>query len=421
MVETRSPSQTRSEPEPLIGLGARWIVLALVVRVPAALLVDAWARSRGQLCLFDDTRVYWHLAGQIRAGLSYMVPQYGVPHFALRTPGYPLFLAVCRVFFGESTLAPRLLQAVLGAASVGLLVDLVRRTVGPVERGRLAAGWAGLIGAIEPFSAGLSVLLLSEALFVPLVLLALCGLERLTRTDTWSAGKLAVAGIGSGVVQGATVLVRPSWLLFVPLAAVWVAVATRAERWPMRGTKASLLLLGFALAMAPWWVRNEVVFGRFVPSALWLGASLYDGLNPAATGASDMRFLDDPEIRSLDETSQDRVLRERALAFVREHPTRALQLAGIKLARFWSLWPNAQELRNPLVAAASLVVTLPLYALMGWGAWIMRSNGRALWLMAAPLAYVALLHLVFVGSIRYRIAAEVPALGLAAVALTREE
>ena len=419
MVET--PSRFRSEPWWPGQQPARWVAAALLVRVVAAVAVDTWARRKGQLCLFDDTRVYWHLAGQIRAGLSYVVPQYDVPHFALRTPGYPLFLAACRALFGDGTLAPRLIQAALGAASVGLLVHLVKNTVAPPDRGRRAGEWAGPIAALEPFSAGLSVLLLSESVFVPLMMLGLCGLERLTRLGARivSSSSIAWIAILTGLVQAATVLIRPSWLLFVPLAALWLFWnADPAERRARAGW-AAVLLLGFLLGMAPWWARNARVFGRFVPTAIWMGASLYDGLNPQATGASDMKFLDDPEIRSLDELEQDRVLRERSLAFARENPARSLELAAIKLARFWSPWPNAEGFRGPAVAVSSVVLTVPLYGLMLAGAWSVRGNGRALWLLAGPLVYVVLLHLVFVGSIRYRIAAEVPALGLAAAALTR--
>lgn len=179
------------------------------------------------------------------------------------------------------------------------------------------------------------------------------------------------------------------------------------------------MALGLAVAMGPWWARNARVFGRFVPTALWAGASLYDGLRPDADGSSDMRFLDIPEIRTLDETTQDRTLRDLALDFARGHPGRVLELAAIKAARFWSPWPNADQFSRPAANAASAAVVIPLYVLLLAGAWDRRHDPRALVLLAGPLLYFAGLHMVFVSSIRYRIPAAVPAFGLAAAGLAK--
>jgi hypothetical protein len=181
---------------------------------------------------------------------------------------------------------------------------------------------------------------------------------------------------------------------------------------------ALLVLAGMVLVMSPWWIRNARIYGRFVPTALWMGASLYDGLNPRATGASDMKFLSDPEFNSLDETSQDAALTRRSLEFARSDPKRVLELAVIKFSRYWSPWPNANEYRAPVAAVASAILVLPLYLLIMLGAWNRRHDLEALLLLLGPVLYFCAVHCVFVSSIRYRIPAEPAAMVLAAIGLT---
>jgi 4-amino-4-deoxy-L-arabinose transferase-like glycosyltransferase len=410
---------------PWLGIILAW---ALALRVAAAVAVervvagDREANPREKLCLFDDADIYWQLARSIRAGGPYVVWQYDQPHHALRTPGYPLFLAACQSAFGPSTLAVRLVQAALGAVGVWVVYRLTRR-IWPEDADR---GWrsvpilAALIAATEPYSAAASALILSEGIFVPLMLAMLWGLAALWPSrDGKEPRHPWLVALGTGLAAGAGVLVRPSWALFVPLVlAAWIALAGRGRRLAaLRG--AALVALGLAVAMGPWWARNARVFGRFVPTALWAGASLYDGLRPDADGSSDMRFLDVPAIRALDETTQDRTLRDQALDFARGHPGRAVELAAIKAARFWSPWPNADQFSSPRANLASAAAVIPLYLLLLAGAWDRRHDPRALVLLAGPLLYFAGLHMVFVSSIRYRIPAAVPAFGLAAAGLAK--
>ncbi len=395
---------------------------AFGLRVLAALIVQWYTHRKGVLCVFPDTAIYWALAGTIRDGTPYEVSQWGIPHFALRTPGYPLFLAACRCVFGDRLLPVRLVQAALGAWSVWLVFRLTRQ-VDPGETGR--RGWtaplvAAALAAIDPYLVATSALVLSEAVFIPLMLLSLWGLAVIwpPRGAGPSRG-WELWALGTGAATGAAVLVRPSWAPCVPaMLLAWVALAGRGRRRAaVRG--AALVGLGLLVVMMPWWARNARVYGRFVPTALWAGASLYDGLNPDATGASDMRFLEAPDVWPLDEEAQDAALRARALAFVRDHPGRALRLAAVKLARFWSPWPNADAIRSPLVAAASALITLPQFALMALGAWDRRRDARALVVLAGPLLYFCALHLAFASSMRYRIPGVAPALGLAALGLVR--
>jgi hypothetical protein len=167
--------------------------------------------------------------------------------------------------------------------------------------------------------------------------------------------------------------------------------------------------------MAPWWIRNAQTYGRFIPTSVWFGASLYDGLSPTATGASEMSFLRDPDLRTLGELDQDRTLTHRSLEFARDNPSRSLELALIKLGRYWSPWPNTDQFGSLVVAVASAFVVIPTYSLILVGLWNRRRDLRALVLLAGPLVYFCAVHLVFVSSIRYRIPGEMVATTLAGI------
>ena len=416
---------SESRPHALRRLGTltQLMMLGLWLRVVAADLVEWTARRRGRLCLFPDTTYYWELAGTILRGGPYEVMDWGnVPHFSLRTPGYPLFLAACRRLFGTNTLPPRLAQAALGAWCVWLLARLVKRAL-PHHRPGLfwtAPLIAAAIAAVDPFVVGNSAFLLSEALFLPLMLVAQWGLSELWRPEgrkvprRWSASGWALL---TGLASGAAVLTRPSWLLYVPaVIVIWVVLDARdpARKWPtLRG--AVIVALGFIVVMAPWWVRNQRIYGKFVPTALWMGASLYDGLNPSANGESHMEFLADPEFWPLDEESQDAALRASAIRFARDNPGRVVTLAAIKAGRFWSPWPNAELFRSKGLVLISALITLPQFFFLAMGVWDRRRDLRSLMLLGFPLLYTFMLHLIFVSSMRYRVPVFVPALGLVAV------
>ena len=414
-------------PEPRVTL-AMVLEWALGLRVLAAVLVHWWYTQRkGALCIFPDTRIYWLLAETIGAGTTYEVLQWGNPHFALRTPGYPLFLAACRLVFGARLLPVRLVQAVLGAASVWLVYRLTARVVPPCrgEQGGAATIplLAAALAAIDPFFVVTAALVLSEALFIPLMLVSLWGLAVIWPAEGEGTDRPRARwlwALGTGGAAAAAVLVRPSWLLFVPaMLLVWLVASGRGRRaLAVRG--AVLVAIGFVAVMAPWWIRNARVYGYVVPTALWTGASLYDGLNPRATGASDMdAFLAAPDIWPLGEEAQDAELFRRAVVFARAHPRRVLELAVIKALRYWSPWPNAAGWNTPAVALASAAWNVPLLAAMAVGAWDRRRDARALVVLAGPLVYFAVLHMVFASSMRYRIPAAVPGMGLAAIGLGR--
>jgi hypothetical protein len=215
--------------------------------------------------------------------------------------------------------------------------------------------------------------------------------------------------------------VRPSWLLFAPwFVLLYVLFAADRRAACLRGLA---LLALVAATLAPWTARNYQVTGHFVPTTLWFGPSLYDGLNPRATGDSDMTFVEaDALYQKMSEYDVDREYRRRAWEFARMHPARVAALALVKLGRYWSPWPNAPQFQGLAARLAVAGFFLPLLALAlvpvvaqcraGWKEF--RQHVWSRFLTLDPIVYFAALHMLFVGSLRYRLPAEYPLLVMSA-------
>ena len=130
-----------------------------------------------------------------------------------------------------------------------------------------------------------------------------------------------------------------------------------------------------------------------------------------------MRFLDEVKAKRLGEYGQDRYLRREALRFARANPQRALELAGVKLLRYWSPWPHAEQFQSWQAGLVLLLSYGPALALAVIGIWRHRRLGGTRMLLVLPILYFCVVHLVFVSSIRYRLPGMYPMLILAAAAL----
>ena len=393
------------------------LLFAFGVRALAAVGLESTLERRGERFLFGDTEGYLILAEQIRHARPY---EFGAAEArVVRMPGFPLLLAAILCVFGDNVLIIRLVLAAVGTLACGLLYVLGRRLFDH-RVGLLAAGGA----AVYPTFVLFSVVVLSETWFVVLMLANLIGLARVAQgppNDHPPSGASKTEeqtdwpALVCGILAGAATLVRPSWLLFSPaLMAARVAVGPHRRR-ALR--QAVFLLAGMAAIMAPWWARNYRATGRFVPTTLWVGASLYDGLNPNATGGSDMRFMPEVKAKRLGEVEQDRYLRQEAIRFARENPRRALELAGLKFLRYWSPWPHAEQFQGWPAGLVLLFSYGPALGLAVAGLWRQRGQGWTLALLVMPVMYFCLIHLIFASSIRYRLPGMYPLMVLAATAL----
>jgi hypothetical protein len=411
-----------------------WIILAvaLLLRVGTAVGLHRWLASRQQTFLIEgDAEGYWTLGERIAAGEEYSL--YTPPRFALRMPGFPALLALPIAIFENPLLPARLLLAGVGTLGCGLVYVLGRILFdGPI--GTIAAA----LTAVAPVMVGFSPVILSETSFAVALVGSLIGMAWWVRCergyvgrignpsqtvlqspegriDNPSFGKAAAVGLVVGALVALASYFRPSWILAGPLFGAG-AIVTSAHKG-RAAVMAVCVIIGLVAALLPWGLRNQRVTGHFTLTTLWMGPSLYDGLNPQATGASDMEFFDRDDLmgQGMSEYEVDRHYRAKAWEFVRENPGRTLQLAFIKLWRYLSPVPNAEQFggTGPALLIGPFFVVVVLLALRGW--WVTRHDVWAWGLTLGPLLYFAAIHMLFVGSLRYRLPAEYPLMVLAAV------
>jgi hypothetical protein len=190
----------------------------------------------------------------------------------------------------------------------------------------------------------------------------------------------------------------------------------RLSKW-LTGT--IFFIFGTLLIMSPWWVRNFWITGKWVPTTLQVGASLYDGWHAGASGSSDenmdfvLPFIREQQaedemlatrgipLESTLEWRIDRRLKNAAIAWAIENPSDVIRLGLVKLRKTWTPFPVAREISNPAVrwSEAFGYIVIALGGL--WGAWRLRRVDGA-WLPLASCLYLAILHAVFIGSVRYR-------------------
>lgn len=382
-----------------------------MARVAAAFaLQHVVDRPPGRLCLIDgDAEGYWILADAIVQGRDYAI--YTPPRYVLRMPGFPLVLALPRAIAPDSVVLARVWLALLGTLAC-LAVYELGRALGSRGAGLFAAGYLSL----APTHVVFSVLLLSESVFMLTMTVALFTAVRWYRSLASGCCLRATSAwaVTAGAAAAMATYVRPTWAPVIGVAALLVWIAQRCSARALLSAFTAVAV--FAIALSPWVIRNYAVTGHLVPTTLWMGASLYDGWNPQATGDSEMTFFDQENLLAKhSEYAVNRIYRDRAVEFARQNPGRVLELAFVKLRRYFSLVPNAPQFQSPGPWWACVVSTLPLLAAVPGFLWNWRRP--LLWLpTAGPLLFFAAVHLVFVASLRYRLPAEGPLAVLAGLA-----
>jgi 4-amino-4-deoxy-L-arabinose transferase-like glycosyltransferase len=348
-------------------------------------------------------------------GLNFVDHRFNNTVHAFRTPGYPALIALG----GGNVRAIRAMQAVLDTSTVLAAFLLARRWL--AEAPSLLA--AALV-AFNPFLIYFSGLLLSETLFTAMLAWAMVLIAWSGTAE--STGRARLMWVGGTIILALSILVRPGAIgMPVGLAALGAFVNRRAARayhpsplWPL--PVGATAIAATVLVLLPWAYRNHRVVGQWVWTSTNAGFTAYDGFNPDADGSSRQDFIADmPQLSRMDEVGRSDYLTKRARDYTAAHPERVTQLALAKIARTWSPMPLSSDFGRPIYVAAALLYGVPFFLLVILG---LLSGGMpvsAKVFLLAPAIYLTAVHALSVGSLRYRVPAEVPMAVIAAACAVR--
>lgn len=378
-------------------------VVALVVRIGWVLAVDRVGFG------FNDSLMYHTTAMSVSRGEGY-VPLTGGPT-ARWPPGYSTLLAGVYRVVGIEPLAGELFNAVVGAATVALLVLVVGAAL---DRSVAILAGAGL--AVLPGPILWTDVLVSETVYTALFVVMIGLVLRSRPSWTWALGLGAMIGLGA-LVRGEAF----TWIL-LPVVVWWPLVPNRAQLIRHVATAA----VAIAVVIAPWTIRNAIVMDAFVPVATNASQTLWSGHHAGATGGQTYPpadYLDafPADVRTR-ELESSKALRNDAIEYLLTHPGHELQLIPLKIVHLlrgdsYALdWVNAGTEGQPGPLSPIWVERVGVVADAGWFGLLALTVvggvvlGRRFWSrpigrLAATsfLTALVLYGFVYYGNYRYRL------------------
>lgn len=299
------------------------LTLALItfLAVTLRLWFWSWQAPAGAVQPGDPEEYY-------RAALHMLQGGYHDTGKWLRPPLYPAFLALMFVLAGVDVRWALLGQAVLTGVGVLAFAWFARRLFASRAVGLISAAIAASFVPLASFGS----VLFAEALFVVLIILALALLDAVITTGGWRWALLA------GGTLALAALTRAVALLFVPVAALLVLLlASRPP--PHAGPLARLgpplaFILGAALVIGPWTLRNYLVHDRLILVDTNGGISMWYG----TVRSEEDRLAGEAAIFSLPNLADRQALAVRmTVERIREDPALFLNRMRFKLASLFLL------------------------------------------------------------------------------------
>ena len=395
------------------------IVLLLAFTLRVAVVISQFAR------LTIDTDAYLAIAERLQAGDGFCSVS-GQPS-AFRPPLYPLLVAGCLQTGGSALLGG--MQVLAGTATVALTYVLARRW-GLGDTRSLAA--ATLV-AIDPLLLNYTSQAMTETLAALLTVALLVAWPQPADNEPQTR-RAALAG----VLLGLAALCRPTIWAYVLLclaAVLWRRLRTQDRRFARPSREFLVLTTTTLLVIAPWVIRNTIVFGQPIVTTTHGGYTLLLGNNAAfyrdvvaqpfgTTWTADklaawQQSVEDEIARQGvprgDEIARDAAMKSLAIEWMRANPSAALSCAWFRIRNLWSPVPLERGGVPSFVVwlVGAYYLALLLAVVFGLTGHQLHSRGQEASLVL--LLSLTLLHSLYWANARMR-APAVPVLAILAVA-----
>lgn len=334
-------------------------------------------------------------------------------------PLYQAFLGAASALGFHSGQSHRLLSALAGVSVVPLAAALALHL-----RGRRAAVVAAGVAALHPLIWIGDGMLLSEAIYSPLILGTLLAAYRVLEAPTLRRAAVLGLLVMLAAFARAEALVLTA-LLALPATLFAPKLAWR-ERWALFGVTAAAA----AALFVPWnaWINTR--FDRPVMMTAASGSVL-------SASACDEHFYGSPLALFIycpidvaippdaDQAEQDALVRDAALSYIGDNLGRLPVVMAARVGRMWDLYGVRENLdmdigvesRGRWPSQAGLVVYYGLLPLAVVGAVAMRRRGHPIWPMLSIAVMVTITAAMTFGLTRYRVPADAALVVMGAVGL----
>lgn len=343
----------------------RQCILLLALGFSARVFLISVTHEYRKLEPFEVQRAAYSLATKGVLGNPYMIDTGPTAHVS---PGYPIILSVIYRIFGYGEKAEFVKEVVSSFVSslVWALMPLAASTLGVPP---LAGFFGGLLGALLPFKFTTETKGDWETPYNALATLLLAAFTAaIWQRRTFTSRRALQSGAAWGLSLLFMSSLLTSWLAFAA-AGAFREFSGRYARF------AAIQALVVCCFLAPWAIRNKIQLGEPIVTRSNLGTELRLSNNDLATPSERVNYAkglyaiyhpsqnlaEAERVRALGEPEYNRRLMQQALAWIRTHPRRFLELTGARVVYFWlQLGPGM-----PLVKALWLSV-FGFAGLIGW-------------------------------------------------------